>query len=335
MNRSVVSVAALALFACEPSEPFPYDFSEAPVAVDDESVMFAKDMPCSEFERNSFDMYFRETGPAQPLVLYVHGGGFTGGNKEALYSVGYRDQFLKDIVAGGAAIGTIGYRLLEDSDQVGVSKSLNDVKRCLQYVRHHADWYNIDPDRIALAGTSAGAGAALWLAFHDDMADPDSEDPIARESTRVTTAAVWETQATYDLLRWESDVFPEYNLDLFSVAAQFGLSELLWSFYGISADDQLYDDDIVAYREDVDMLGLLSSEDPEFWVDNSGVPGGSPFLPIDNAVNALYHHPNHGRELVEAADAVGVNSIAYLPGIDIEDDSGEGATQFLLRKLEE
>ncbi len=45
---------------------------------------------------------------------------------------------------------------------------------------------------------SAGACTALWLAFHDDMADPKSTDPVERESTRLLCAAVYVAQTSLD-----------------------------------------------------------------------------------------------------------------------------------------
>jgi hypothetical protein len=47
----------------------------------------------------------------------------------------------------------------------------------------------VDKARIAGSGVSAGGCAVLWLALHDDMAEPQSADPIARESTRLATVA--------------------------------------------------------------------------------------------------------------------------------------------------
>ncbi len=47
-------------------------------------------------------------------------------------------------------------------------------------------------------GGSAGACTSLWLAFHDDLADPKSDDPVARESTRLTCAAVTGAQTSLD-----------------------------------------------------------------------------------------------------------------------------------------
>ncbi len=45
------------------------------------------------------------------------------------------------------------------------------------FVRFKANELGIDPGRIAASGSSAGAGIALWVGFHDDLADPRSDDP--------------------------------------------------------------------------------------------------------------------------------------------------------------
>ena len=60
-------------------------------------------------------------------------------------------------------------------------------------------------DKLYYTGGSAGACSSLWLAFHDDLADPNSSDPIARESTRLWCAAVNGAQVSLDpkeLLEW-------------------------------------------------------------------------------------------------------------------------------------
>ena len=71
-------------------------------------------------------------------------------------------------------------------------------KRQLQFVRSKAAEWNLDKARIGASGGSAGACSSLWLAFHDDLADPQSSDPVARESTRLWCAAVTGAQTTLD-----------------------------------------------------------------------------------------------------------------------------------------
>ena len=50
-------------------------------------------------------------------------------------------------------------------------------------------------------------GTSLWIGFHDDLADPGSDDPVLRQSTRLTCMAVMGAQSTYDprVIKAESD----------------------------------------------------------------------------------------------------------------------------------
>jgi acetyl esterase/lipase len=75
---------------------------------------------------------------------------------------------------------------------------LEDAARAVQFLRSKAGEWNIDKTRVGATGGSAGACSSLWLAFHDDMARPGSPDPIARESTRLTAAAVSGAQTSLD-----------------------------------------------------------------------------------------------------------------------------------------
>jgi cephalosporin-C deacetylase-like acetyl esterase len=66
---------------------------------------------------------------------------------------------------------------------------MHDSARALQFLRYQAEEYNLDKTRVASTGGSAGGCIALWLGFHDDMADPKNEDPVLRESTRLIALA--------------------------------------------------------------------------------------------------------------------------------------------------
>ena len=75
---------------------------------------------------------------------------------------------------------------------------MSDAARALQFVRSKAKEWNLDKKRIGAAGGSAGACSSLWLAFHDDLANTKSKDPVARESSRLSCAAVTGAQTTLD-----------------------------------------------------------------------------------------------------------------------------------------
>ena len=130
-----------------------------------------------------------------PLVVYIHGGGWVNGDK-----VGVGD--LKELLDNGISVASINYRFTTQAQAAGIKPPvkwpLEDAARAIQFLRSKAGEWNIDKTRIAATGGSAGACSSLWLAFHDDMARPDSTDPIARESTRLTSAAVNGAQTSLD-----------------------------------------------------------------------------------------------------------------------------------------
>jgi acetyl esterase/lipase len=128
----------------------------------------------------------------------IHGGGWQGGSKER---VG-RFIDIEQVLAAGISITAINYRYVSQAPAAGieppVKAPLHDAARALQFVRSKAAQWNLDKARVGATGGSAGACSSLWLAFHDDLADPDSSDPVARESTRLRCAAVIGAQTTLD-----------------------------------------------------------------------------------------------------------------------------------------
>jgi len=97
---------------------------------------------------------------------------------------------------------SINYRYVSQAYDAGikppVQAPLHDAARALQFVRSKASEWNLDKTRIGASGGSAGACSSLWLTFHDDMANPTSQDLISRESTRLMCAAVTGAQTTLD-----------------------------------------------------------------------------------------------------------------------------------------
>ena len=90
-------------------------------------------------ERNTFDIWLADSENPTPLVIYIHGGGFTGGDKSKYYDCKDWPRLLE----AGISIATINYRFLNE-EPYGILASLMDSKRCLQYIRYNAEKYNID-----------------------------------------------------------------------------------------------------------------------------------------------------------------------------------------------
>jgi acetyl esterase/lipase len=131
-----------------------------------------------------------------PLLVYIHGGGWQGGDRSVVRSM------LLPALEAGISVVSVEYRFVTEAMLAKVSPPLqwpmDDAARALQFVRSRATEWNIDKTRIAASGSSAGGCTSLWLVFHDDLADPASADPVARESTRLLCAAVDRAQTTLD-----------------------------------------------------------------------------------------------------------------------------------------
>ena len=109
---------------------------------------------------------------------------------------------VKQFLDKGISVAAINYRYVKQGVEMKieppVKAPISDAARALQFVRSKAKDWNIDKKRIGATGGSAGACSSLWLAFHSDLADPKSEDPVARESTRLYCAAVNGAQTSLD-----------------------------------------------------------------------------------------------------------------------------------------
>ena len=208
---------------------------------------------------------------------------------------------------------------------------MNDSKRALQFIRYIHNDLNIDKNNIVLFGSSAGASTSLWLATNNDLREVNSADLVLQESTRVKGIALNATQSSLDIeTRWIGDVFAEFGNTLDDIIAEFGEDTVL-NFYGIDSMAEYNTPEIDAYREQVDMLSLLSSDDPEIWVNNTGTSNNAP-----TTTGSFNHHPFHAREIKEFADAVGVPNIAtYGNPIIYSETNSEDYVTFLIRKINE
>jgi len=140
--------------------------------------------------RQSLDFYPARVDGLAPLVLWIHGGGFVKGSKANIPR-----PLLEGALAAGYHVASIEYRLAQDAPWPG---PFMDCARAVQFLRGRADVWHIDADHIAATGGSAGGGIALWLAFHADLADASSPDPVARHSTGLSCVATVNAQSSYD-----------------------------------------------------------------------------------------------------------------------------------------
>ncbi|OPZ19071.1 MAG: hypothetical protein BWZ10_00973 [candidate division BRC1 bacterium ADurb.BinA364] len=154
----------------------------------------------------------------------------------------------------------------------------------------------------------------MYLAFHDDLADPQSADPVARESTRLACVAPSSGQITMSMKWWMANV-PGYNIPGRDNLELFGT-----------------DDEEEATRIDAEIAArsLIGPGDPPVFMTYGMAPGDP--VPSDPAEARGWkiHHVVHGLELMRLCAQHGVEAHLKYPGVEAPYDS---ATAFLIAKL--
>jgi acetyl esterase len=262
---------------------------------------------------NKLDLWLAKSDEPTPLVVFIHGGGFVGGDKGTASAAAIRQ-----CLDAGVSFAAINYRF---RTELPIQDVLRDCARAIQFLRSKSKEYNLDKSRVAAFGGSAGAGTSLWLAFHDDLADPKNPDPVLRESSRLSAAAATATQATYDILKWKDVLGDE-------TALRFSPQEAWPGFYGLKSAEDLQSEQGRKIRADVDMLGLITKDDPPVMLASSDQRDS-----LDTKGNVL-HHPKHAIAVKKRCDEVGVPAALKLGNAaPVGDPSAKSPVDFLLKHL--
>ncbi len=265
-----------------------------------------------DHDRHVMDVWLAESDEPTPVAFVIHGGGWQGGSKERLARFADPNALLD----AGISVVAINYRYVRNAVEEGikppVKAPLHDAARALQFVRSKAGEWNINKERIGAAGGSAGACSSLWLNFHDDLADPESEDPVSRESTRLWCAAVTGAQTSLDprqMKEWTPN-----------------------SRYGGHAFDAVKFEDFLAKRDEIlpwiqeySPYALVSKGDPPVYLLYSAPPA------IGQEQKDPTHTSNFGVKLQEHCQSIGVACELNYPGAP--DVTHESPTAFLISTL--
>ncbi len=240
-------------------------------------------------ERNVLDVW-KAAGEHNPVLFVVHGGGWLGGDKRGYVNTRMfidLDWFLQR----GVTVVAVNYRY---STQAPLPAPVYDAARALQFIRYKADELGIDKTRIIATGGSAGGCTSAWLATHDDLADPKSEDPVLRESTRLTGAYIVVGQTTIDpvtIKEWFGDI-PVHH-PMIPRAAGFASEQEMEAGY----------DGAKALYAEFSPVNHLDAGDPPVYLSCSGE--------LDRTSDGI-HHPIFGDRFKKRADEVGAPCIFRL-----------------------
>ena len=249
------------------------------------------DVPYGPHERHVLDFWTAEPGRAgtpTPLLVFIHGGGFRQGDKRLLAPAQlerWRDA--------GISVAAINYRL---SQHAPAPAPFQDGARAIQFLRTRAAGWRFDPRRLAASGGSAGAGISLWIGFSDDMADPTSDDPVARQSTRLSCLLVRNGQTSYDTRFIRRHIAgPAYRVD--ALKQLFRLEE---------GEAEHPPPEKAALMEQTAAINLVGPGAPPVYLTYA--QEHTPTTP-ETPENAGIHHPTFGYLLKEKMDALGIECV--------------------------
>lgn len=312
--RPVIIAALLAVRLSAAVEPAPEP--EAPSAVSPTQ----ENLPYGTHERQKLDFYKATADKPTPLLFYVHGGGWTAGDKRKLNPKPYLDA--------GISVVSINYRYSWQAQIDGVvppvKAPLEDAARALQFVRSKAAEWNIDKQRIGATGGSAGACTSMWLAMHDDMADPESSDPIARESTRLLCAAATRGQTSLDpkeLIVWTPN--SRYGGHAFGFMDPHNIKSRDTRFAEFLAKR----DELLPLIKQYSPIELASKDDPPIYLVYTTPPAFG-----ENQKDPT-HTANYGVKLHEKLLSLGVQSEFVYPGApDVKHPTSEAFLIDMLKR---
>lgn len=113
-----------------------------------------------EHPRHRLDVYVPLGATAAPVVVFLHGGSWAFGSKQLVDPTGPLGHYTQFLVRNGYAVVGVNYTLVGERT---FPAQVRDVKSALGYLRDHAGFYGIDPDRMVMMGDSAGGHLALMV----------------------------------------------------------------------------------------------------------------------------------------------------------------------------
>jgi len=247
------------------------------------------DVKYGPYERNLLDVWLAKSDKPAPVVIYIHGGGFVHGDKSGVPAL-----VLQECLKSQISVASIIYRFIS-TDPFPAPQ--HDGARAVQFIRSKAKEWNIDPAKVAAFGGSAGAGISLFLAFHDDMADPMSSDTVLRQSTRLTCAGSFSGQTSYDPLviqQWIGGRAAEHPSILLA--------------YRCKSPDEFKNPALQKTYDEVSAIKHLTKDDPPVFMFYTEPDRP---LPAEGKPGQGIHHPIFGHKLKEKMDALGIENVYH------------------------
>lgn len=246
----------------------------------------------AQSDAQKLDLYIPEGSGPFPVVIMVHGGGFMFGDKADGAGLTGVDQLL----AAGYAVASINYRL---SAEAQYPSQIYDAKASVRFLRANAEKYNLNPDKFAAWGASAGGNLVSLLGTTCGVAELEGADlGNADQSSCVQAVVDW--FGPIDFLKMDEQ-FAGTSCEQSHNAANSPESKL------VGAEIQTVPDLVATTNP----MNYITADDAPFFIENGTADCNIP--PIQN------------KNLADALSAViGADNVTY---VSLE-GAGHGGSQF-------
>ena len=268
-----------------------------------------RDIGYGAHERHKLDVWCAKSDAPAPLLIFIHGGGWAGGEKADVPV-----KLVATMLAQGVSVASINYRY---STIAPLPAPVHDAARAVQFLRSKAGEWKLDAKRFGAYGISAGGCTTLWLACHDDLADPRSKDAVARESTRLQCAVGMSPQTCLEpdiVVGWVGDQILNHAMIARAVGVKKG------------EDVRKPRPEWTALLREFSPITHVSKDDPPMLISNPKIDP----LPAMSAGSAI-HHAMLGMKFQEQVKAAGATCVLRIETAPAADTPTPEA--FLLRYL--
>jgi len=188
----LVAVVALVASACNltaPTDPGPLRYRDEifTAVTKTPSVVYGHSVSQTGVDTTLYGDVYEPTGdtsPLRPMVIWIHGGSFSGGSRTSPEIVDEANTFARK----GYVNVSISYRLSAQGCTVingacveSIVDATEDAQAAVRYFRANASTYRVDPTRIAIAGTSAGAITAMNVGYRADQAETSGTPGVSSD----------------------------------------------------------------------------------------------------------------------------------------------------------
>lgn len=311
---------------------------------------FGASVPCTKYLNinyagssnplQTFDLYVPQVSlpgnAPKSIVVFIHGGGFISGDKQDTKDPSKKNKEVAALLNSNMAFLSMNYRLVKNNDALGIRKCLDDCKLCIKYLRANAASYGINPDKMAIWGSSAGSQLAMLIGFD-----------VSVTPNYIKALLVDIPQASLDIEQWSSKIFASYCstqqiCDVLNAPQPPIFANYIRSIYGLGAgsnDCSTIISQSATIRAQLDILSKLDNvNDPPIWIQNNNPDNNVGISTCPTNRQLLNHHVKHALTLKNRAIAKSLEYYYQVNNGSIESSLSvnpySNATQFLKAKLQ-